>query len=156
MLITVQNNEWGISTAYSGQHGESCIADRAKAFNIRSRVINGNDPIEAYDAIGEEMEYIRRTGKPSFIEARVSRLFGHSSASGANKVENESDCLREFEKKLIKDGILSKKEAEGIWLRYEQECAEAQQLVRGEAVPAPESIWENIYVGSENADWRKF
>lgn len=156
ILITVQNNGWGISTSYVGQHGESTIADRAKAFNIRSRVINGNDPIEAYNAIGEEVEYIRKTGKPSFIEARVSRLYGHSSASGANRVEGETDCLVEFQKKLIKDGLISKKQADATWARYEEECAEAQKQVRTEPAPTAESIWENIYVGNENADWRKF
>jgi 2-oxoisovalerate dehydrogenase E1 component alpha subunit len=156
ILITVQNNRWGISTAFDGQHGETNIADRAKAFNIRSRVINGNDPIEAYTALQEEMEYIRKTGKPSFIETRVSRLYGHSSASGANKVENEVDCLKEFEAKLLKEGLITKKVIENTWARYEQEGAEAQQQVKTEAVPTAESVWENIYVGSENADWRRF
>jgi 2-oxoisovalerate dehydrogenase E1 component alpha subunit len=97
MLISVQNNAWGISTSYHGQHGETYIADRARAFNIRSRVINGNDPIESYIAVQEEMEYIRKTGKPAFIEAMVSRLYGHSSASGANFVSGEVDCIKMFE-----------------------------------------------------------
>jgi len=156
MLITVQNNRWGISTSFDGQHGETNIADRAKAFNIRSRVINGNDPIEAYIAIGEEMEYIRKTGKPAFIEARLSRLFGHSSASGANKVENEVDCLKDFESKLIKEGLLSSRDIKAIWEKYEQEGIEAQTQVRGESVPTPDSVWDHVYVDNENADWRKF
>jgi 2-oxoisovalerate dehydrogenase E1 component alpha subunit len=156
MLITVQNNEWGISTAFSGQHGETNIADRARAFNIRSRVINGNDPIEAYLAIEEEMEYIRSTGKPSFIEAKLSRLFGHSSASGANKVENELDCLKDFEAKLINEGLLTAKQAKALWEKYEQEGIEAQAKVRTEPVPSPDSVWDHIFVGNENADWRKF
>ncbi len=156
ILITVQNNKWGISTAWEGQHGETQIADRAKAFNIRSRVINGNDPIEAYLAIREEMDYIRKTGKPSFIEAHLSRLYGHSSASGANFVNSEKDCVREFEQKLVSHGWLKESEAKVIWEKYEQEGYEAQQQVRGEPVPMAETIWDNIYVGNESADWRKF
>ncbi len=156
ILITVQNNRWGISTAFDGQHGETNIADRAKAFNIRSRVINGNDPIECYLALQEEMKHIRQTGKPSFIEARLSRLYGHSSASGANFVSSEVDCLKEFEKKLMAFGWLTEADAQALWDKYEKEGYEAQQQVRNEPVPTPESIWENIYVGSENGDWRKF
>lgn len=156
MLITVQNNEWGISTSYAGQHGETQIADRAKAFNIRSRVINGNDPVECYLALQEEMEYIRKTGKPSFIEAKLSRLYGHSSASGANVIGGEIDCLKEFEKKLINAGHLTSELAKALWEKYEKEGFEAQQVVRNEPVPTPESIWDNIFAGSENADWRKF
>jgi 2-oxoisovalerate dehydrogenase E1 component alpha subunit len=156
MLITVQNNLWGISTAYDGQHGETQIADRAKAFNIRARAINGNDPVESYIAVQEEMNYIRKTGKPSFIEAKTSRLFGHSSASGANFLSHELDPLKEFEKKLFAAGLLKEKDSQEIWDKYEKEGFEAQQVVRSEPVPTPESVWENIYVGSENADWRKF
>jgi 2-oxoisovalerate dehydrogenase E1 component alpha subunit len=156
MLITVQNNEWGISTSFAGQHGETNIADRAKAFNIRSRVINGNDPVESYLAVQEEMDYIRKTGHPSFIEVRVSRLYGHSSASGANFVGNENDCVRDFENQLIHAGLLSEEEAKAIWQKYEEEGFQTQQQVKGEGEPQPESIWQHIYADNENADWRKF
>ncbi|PIS10349.1 MAG: 3-methyl-2-oxobutanoate dehydrogenase [Bdellovibrio sp. CG10_big_fil_rev_8_21_14_0_10_47_8] len=156
MLITVQNNGWGISTAFEGQHGETEIADRARAFNIRSRVINGNDPVETYLALQEEMAAIRKTGKPSFIEARLSRLYGHSSASGANFVGGELDCVREFEKKLLTSGYLKESQAKKIWEAYEKEGFEAQQQVRTEPGPSSESIWDHVYADNENADWRKF
>lgn len=156
VLITVQNNKFGISTPFEGQHGETNIADRAKAFNIRSRVINGNDPVETYLAMKEEMEYIRKTGKPSFIEAHVSRLYGHSSADGANKKSNLIDPVFEFENRLIDAGIISEKAAKKIWEIYEEEGVVAQEKARQEPVPAPESVWDHVFVGSENADWRKF
>ena len=72
LLIIVTNNEYGISTPYKGQHGETQIADRAAAFNIKSAVVNGNDPEQSYLAIQEAMDYIRTTRKPYFIESRVS------------------------------------------------------------------------------------
>lgn len=156
MLITVQNNKWGISTSYDGQHGETNIADRAKAFNIRSRIVNGNDPVESYIAIKEEMDYIRKTGKPSFVEAHLSRLYGHSSASGANFVANELDCLRDFEARLLKADLLKEKDAKELWQKYEDESIEAQRIVRGEPAPTAESVWDHIFVNNENADWRKF
>lgn len=156
VLLTVQNNYWGISTSYEGQHGENQIADRAAAFGIRSRVINGNDPVESYLAIKEEVAYIRKTGKPSFIEAKLSRLYGHSSASGANFVGDETDCLKDFEVQLMKEKMITEKEIKSIWEAYEKEAFDAQQVVRLEPVPTPESIWDNIYANNENADWRKF
>lgn len=156
VLITVQNNGYGISTPYEGQHGETQIADRAKAFNIRARVINGNDPVETYLALQEEMEYIRKTGKPSFLEINVSRLYGHSSADGANRRADLVDCVQTFEKKLIEAGYLSKTEATKIWEDYEEEGVAAQVQARSEPAPTPESVWDHVYVNSENADWRKF
>ena len=156
MLITVQNNKWGISTAYEGQHGETNIADRAKAFNIKSRVINGNDPIETYLALKEDMDYIRTTGKPAFIEAHVSRLYGHSSASGANPVQNEIDPVKEFEQRLLKAKIITDDDVKKIWSDYEAEGIKATEQARSEGVPTAESVWDHTYAKNENADWRKF
>lgn len=156
ILMTVQNNKWGISTSFDGQHGEKNIADRAKAFQIRSRVVNGNDPIESYLALKEDMDYIRKTGKPAFIESHVSRLYGHSSASGANLVAGEVDALKEFELKLLKAGYLKDSEAKNIWNEFEAEGVRATEQARQEPVPTAESVWDHVFVGNENADWRKF
>ena len=156
VLLTVQNNKWGISTSFDGQHGEKFVADRAKAFNIRSRVINANDPVETYLVLKEEMEFIRKTGKPSFIEAHVSRLYGHSSASGANLDDKEVDCLKTFEKELLKAGILTAAKVKTIWTSYEEESVRATETARQEPVPTAESVWDHVYADNENADWRKF
>ncbi len=156
VLLTVQNNKWGISTSYEGQHGETFIADRAKAFNIKSQVINGNDPVETYLAVQENINYIRKTGQPAFIEAQVSRLYGHSSASGANQIPNEVDPVKEFEKRLLKAGLITEKESQKIWDDFEAEGVRATEIARSEPVPTADSIWNHTFVGNENADWRKF
>jgi 2-oxoisovalerate dehydrogenase E1 component alpha subunit len=155
MLITVQNNKWGISTSFEGQHGETNIADRGKAFNMRTAVINGNDPIETYTRLQEEMAYIRKTGKPVLLEAHVSRLFGHSSASGANPIAEE-DCLKTFSNILLKNDVISEIEIRDMHNKYETEARDAQEKVRAEPEPNREDVWKHIYAGSENADWRKF
>lgn len=156
LLITVQNNRWGISTAYEGQHGEKNIADRGKAFGMRTRIINGNDPVETYVALKEEMDYIRRERKPVLLEAHVSRLYGHSSASGANFDDKETDCLKVFESKVKDAGLLTEAEVGSLRKNYEEEAREAMETARKEAFPKPESIWDHTYAENENADWRNF
>jgi 2-oxoisovalerate dehydrogenase E1 component alpha subunit len=155
MLITVQNNLWGISTPFDGQHGESQIADRARAFNIEAAVIDGNDPIQSYVCLKEAFAYIRKHGKPYFIEARTSRLFGHSSATGANLVR-ETDCLADFTELLKKHDVVDDAEVKSLYERYEQVGKEAQETVRGEPPPQIGDAWKHIYADNENADWRKF
>jgi len=155
MLITVQNNGWGISTPFQGQHGETHIADRGKAFNMKTMVINGNDPVESYIRIKEATEYIRKERKPVLMEAMVSRLYGHSSADGAN-FRPEEDCLKEFEEKLKKAGVLTDSKAKSIWDEYEKQAREAQEQVRQEPDPKPDSLWDHFYMDNENGNWRKF
>jgi 2-oxoisovalerate dehydrogenase E1 component alpha subunit len=156
ILLTVQNNKWGISTAFDSQHGEKNIADRGKAFGIRTVVVDGNDPIESYLVIQEETEYIRKTGKPVLAEFMVSRLFGHSSASGANRIEGENCPIDLFEKRLVDQKIIKSTHVKEVWLRYDEESRAAADLVRSEPAPTSESVWDHVYVGRENADWRKF
>jgi 2-oxoisovalerate dehydrogenase E1 component alpha subunit len=145
ILIIVTNNKWGISTNADGQHGETRISDRGRAFNIRSKTINGNDPLEAYRELKEAMDYVRTERKPFLMEALVSRLYGHSSATGANYITNEVDCLKEFEAKLEKDGVLTREQMDAQRNRYTEELAAAARQVRDEPQPSPESIWNHIY-----------
>ena len=155
LLITVQNNYWGISTSYSSQHGSQTIADRAKAFQIESYEINGNDPIESYQIIEQAIKTIREKRKPIFIESKVSRLYGHSSASGANYV-SEDCCIKQFEDFLTKENILNDKQIKEIRDGYKAEAKKIQQEVMKEADPSPNSIWDHIYHNGEESDWRKF
>jgi 2-oxoisovalerate dehydrogenase E1 component alpha subunit len=156
LYITVQNNRWGISTDYSSQHGETHIADRGKAFGMRTRVYNGNDPVETYRGIQEDLKYIRETGRPVLAEFQVSRLYGHSSASGANRIEGEECPIESFEKKLIDQKVLTAQAAKKIWDEHFNHIKSLADQVMQEPDPTVESLWDHTYKDSENADWRLF
>jgi 2-oxoisovalerate dehydrogenase E1 component alpha subunit len=156
MYITVQNNRWGISTNYGSQHGEEHVSDRGKAFGIQTRVYNGNDPVEAYLGIKNDLEWIRKTGKPVLAEFEVSRLYGHSSASGANRVSEEPCCIELFKKRLIDQGTLTSQSAQKIWDEHFETIKKAADSVSGEGHPDKSSIWDHTYANNENADWRLF
>ena len=156
ILITVQNNAWGISTPYSGQHGEESISDRGKAFQIKSLTINGNDPIESYIKLKECMDYIRKEQKPVLLEAHVSRLFGHSSASGANFKKGVFCPIENFRDRLIKAKWLTDSEFIDMKKSFEDEFYKIFKEVQKEEGPSTDSIWQNTFVNNENADWRAF
>jgi 2-oxoisovalerate dehydrogenase E1 component alpha subunit len=156
MLILVEDNHWGISTSYEGQHGEKNIADRGEAFGIKNAVCNGNDVTESWEAISDAMAYVRKEKKPFLLQANVSRLYGHSSASGANFVQNEDDSLKDFEAWLLKKKLRDKGDLQAVWDRYSSESMSALEQARREPPPAAESIWEYVYANDENGDWRKF
>jgi 2-oxoisovalerate dehydrogenase E1 component alpha subunit len=145
ILIIVTHNQWGISTPAATQHGETHIADRARAFNIRAKTIDGNDPVASYLELKEAMDYCRKERRPYFLEARVSRLYGHSSASGANSVGGEADCLKLFEDRLEQEGVLARDEMNRVRERWTAEITEAARQARDEPQPDPQSIWKHIY-----------
>src|ERR1700712_1387759 len=89
-LMIITNNRWGISTPASDMHAEQ-IANRAHAFGIESATVDGNDLEACYAELSRAMDYVRTTRRPFLLEAYVSRLYGHTSASGANFVPDEVD-----------------------------------------------------------------
>ncbi len=145
ILIIVVNNGFGISTPAHEQHGEKHISDWAKPFNMPAKTINGNDPVEAWFAIEEAMNYVRKERKPYMIEALTSRLHGHSSSSGANRV-NEPDCISIFEENLLKRDLISKEEIQKHWDENRKECDVAYAQVKTEPYPQAEDIWTDVFV----------
>ena len=145
LLMIVANNRYGISTPYAGQHGYEQIADRGKAFGMPTAVVDGNDPEASYAALERAIAYVRTERKPYLLEAMVSRLRGHSSASGANLVKGEVDCLERFEQTLLDRKLLGREDMDRARERYTQEFAEAHQRVRGEPHPAPSAAWDYVF-----------
>jgi 2-oxoisovalerate dehydrogenase E1 component alpha subunit len=145
LLICVTNNRWGISTSYDTQQGAARISDRGAAFQMACKTIDGNDPISSYLELKEAMEYVRTQRKPYLVEANVSRLYGHSSASGANFSADEPDCLRQFEEKLLKKGVLTKAEADALKAKWSEAIAAMARQVRDEPQPEGSDIWKHIY-----------
>src|SRR6267143_2489761 len=144
MLIVVTNNKWGISTPWAGQHGEKRISDRGKGFGIESKTIDGNDPEVAYREIAAAMEYVRTERKPFLLEAVLSRLYGHSSASGANRVNDEADCLTGFERRLEERGLLTRQQMDGLRAKFAAELLAVHRKVKDEPQPDPKSIHDHV------------
>jgi 2-oxoisovalerate dehydrogenase E1 component alpha subunit len=145
ILMIVTNNKWGISTHYQGQHGEKRISDRGKAFGIESKTIDGNDPEVAYRELSAAMEYVRTERKPFLLEAMVSRLYGHSSASGANRLNDEADCIVGFERRLEERGLLTRQQMDELRATFAAELLAAHKQVKEEPQPDPKSIHDHVF-----------
>jgi 2-oxoisovalerate dehydrogenase E1 component alpha subunit len=144
VLMIISNNGWGISTEAGTQHGERYIIDRGKAFGIPGEVVDGNDPIASWHAIARAMDYCRQKRRPYMLEAMVSRLYGHSSSSGAMRVHDEPDCIPLFEEKLIEAGVAD--EAYFAQVRAEA-CAEADAALE-QALQEPEPTAADVPRGT--------
>ena len=145
LLMIVTNNRWGISTSYAGQHGYDQISERGRAFGMPVTVVDGNDPEASYAALTKAIDYVRTERKPYLLEAMVSRLRGHSSASGANLVKGEVDCVTEFENRLEERRLMTRAQIDQLRKQYTQELLEASQKVLEEPMPTPESAFDYVF-----------
>jgi 2-oxoisovalerate dehydrogenase E1 component alpha subunit len=148
VLMIVTNNGWGISTPACTQHGERHVIDRGQAFGIPGEVVDGNDPVASWHAIKRAMAYCRNERKPYLLEALVSRLYGHSSSSGALRVKNEMDCIARFEERLQTAGILDHETRDQTHEEAKREAEAALEQALDEPKPTPEDIHRFSYAPS--------
>jgi 2-oxoisovalerate dehydrogenase E1 component alpha subunit len=148
VLIVVTNNNWGISTSASSQHGEKHVIDRGKAFGIPGEVVDGNDPIASWHGIKRAMSYCRSTRRPYMLEATVSRLYGHSSSSGALRVKNEADAIALFERKLLEASVADRHYLEQVHEEAAAEVEAAVEQVLTEPMPEPSDVEKYTYAAS--------
>ena len=145
LLLIVTNNRYGISTPYAGQHGYDQISERGKAFNMPTAVIDGNDPEASYAALETALHYVRTEKKPYLLEAMVSRLRGHSSASGANPVKEEIDCIERFERRLEEQKLMTRPQMDALKEKYTTQLGEAAKRIRTEPQPDPKSVYDFVF-----------
>jgi 2-oxoisovalerate dehydrogenase E1 component alpha subunit len=149
VLMIVMNNGWGISTCCSSQHSEKRIIDRGEPYGIPGEVVEGNDPIASWHAIDRAMRYVREQRRPYLIEARVSRLYGHSSSSGALRIEGEPDCIEMFEARLTAAKVLTKQDVRRVHDEAEAEADDALEQALREQKPSPQDVPLHTYAASE-------
>jgi pyruvate dehydrogenase E1 component alpha subunit len=79
VIFVCENNMFSEFTP-SREVTAGCIADRARAFAMPAREVDGNDVVAVWQAAREAVERGRAGGGPSFIEARTYRIQGHFEA----------------------------------------------------------------------------
>ncbi len=145
VLMVVMHNQWGISTATASQQNLASIVQRGAPFDIPGETVDGNDPIQSWSALHRALDWCRTRRRPYLLEARVSRLHGHSSSSGAARVHNEPDCVTLFQRRLLDSDILAEAAAEQIWHAAHLEAEEAWEQVMSEPAPSADDVHKHTY-----------
>ncbi|QEG01574.1 2-oxoisovalerate dehydrogenase subunit alpha [Stieleria maiorica] len=149
ILMVVTHNNWGISTAACTQHGEKQILDRGEPFGIPGLVFDGNDAIKGWHAVRRAMAFCRTKGRPCILEPIVSRLYGHSSSSGALRVKNEPDCIELLEQKLVQSGLVTADQLRSVHEDAVAEVKAAVEQAMAEANPKPSDVQRFTYAPSK-------
>lgn len=144
VLMIVAQNQFGISTPAQQVQNTPHLNERASGFGIRNRCIDGNDPIMTWEALREAMDYVRHERKPFCLQANVSRLYGHSSSSGASRYD-EPDCVGQYEKRLIGENLMTQAEIADVWKKWHAHLQDALQQVLAEPMPDESDVMEHVW-----------
>jgi acetoin:2,6-dichlorophenolindophenol oxidoreductase subunit alpha len=111
-VFVCENNFYGEFTPMSVVTAGADIAGRARAYDMPSAVVDGNDLWAVYAAAGEAVERARDGGGPTLLECQTYRHYGHSKSDPAlyrptEEVERwlARDPLKIARSRLLEDGV---------------------------------------------------
>lgn len=86
-IYVLENNLYHQYAHYSYSCPHTDIADAARAYGIESRVVDGQDVFQVYNAMKDAVDRARAGKGPTFIEAKTYRYYNHWGAPGATAGE---------------------------------------------------------------------
>jgi pyruvate dehydrogenase E1 component alpha subunit len=138
-IFIIENNLYGMGTAISRTCKLTSLADRAKGYNMRQAVVDGQNVVNTYTQMQKIIEETRRTSQPILVEITTYRFRGHSVSDPGNyRTKDEVEQARLKDCLLILKNILLEKKVcqEDNFEKYEEEI---QELVEAAVTFAEES-----------------
>ncbi len=152
LVLVLENNQWAYSTPVSRQVPLRNLADRALAYGIKSRIVDGNDIIAVYETAKYAVEECRAGRGPVLIEAKTMRMKGHAQHDPAEYVPKDMfefwkarDPIARYEKYLTERGVWDANTKAEIDARIERELNEDQKFAEESPLPAPETAEQGVY-----------
>ena len=152
VLFVCENNLYAMGTRQSRVMAIENVADRAVAYGIPGRVVDGNDVLAVYEVAHKAVERARKGKGPTLIECKTYRHKGHSRfdpAAYRSKEEVEEwltrDPISRFKTKLLGMNVFTEQRAKEI---EESVIADVEKVVKfalESPYPEPEEALEDLY-----------
>lgn len=152
VVYIIENNMYAESTALSAACKLANLSDRASAYGIPGKTVDGNDVLAVYEAVGEAVARARKSQGPTLIECKTYRHRGHfegdpQTYKTKEEVEEwqKKDPIPRFRKQLIEMGVLTEEDADKIGQEMKEEIEKAVKFAEESPLPAPEEALEDVY-----------
>jgi pyruvate dehydrogenase E1 component alpha subunit len=163
VIFACENNQYAEATPAWYAVSIDDIADRAASYNIPGIIVDGMDVFAVYDAAEQAVKRAREGKGPTFLELKTYRYHGHFHADQPEKYrtsEEENswkkrDCIINFEKRVIKQKLFSRKRLDAIKKKIQKEIEDAVEFGLTSPLPPEETLYEDVYVNYSN-DLRGF
>lgn len=152
VLWVCENNQYGMGTAVERASAVSEIRQKAEGYNMPNERVDGMNVLKVREATEKALAHVRESG-PFFLEVITYRFRGHSMGDPERYRESDEvqkwssdDPIGIFRSHLIEEKLLSKKALDAEEAKVEQEVQEAVQFAESSPDPAPQALYEDIYV----------
>lgn len=154
VVFICENNQYATCTPVSTATLNSSVSSRASAYGIPGITVDGNDVLAVFEATKDAVELARKGEGPTLIEALTYRTVGHHEGdviAGTYRTLEELESWKDkcpilrFENYLLKLGIVSKKELDGISIQVSDRMEKAIDFARKSEYPNPVSVTEHCW-----------
>ena len=157
VIFLVENNFYGIATDVRISSAFNEIHRKAQGYGMPGHVVNGMDVIAVREECEEVVKYVRHGSGPVLIEARCYRYQGHSMTDpGRYRSQAEADLWRKRDpiprlaKQLVQQGLDASR-LDAIQREVDEVVQDAMRFAESSPEPAPEALYEDLYVESYGA-----
>jgi len=152
VLFVCENNLYAMGTRQSRVMNIANVADRAAAYGIPGKAVDGNDVLAVYEVARGAVGRARRGEGPTLIECKTYRQKGHSRFDPAtyrpeDEVKRwlEKDPIQRLKTRLLKDNVLTEQKAKEIEDAIAAEVEKAVEFAEKSPYPEPEEALEDVY-----------
>lgn len=153
VIFFCENNQYGMSGSVKEMVNIEHIAERAAAYGIPGKVIDGNNLFEVIEATKEAVDRARNGEGPTLIEAKTYRWKGHSKSDAKKYRTKEEemdwrlnrDPIKRCAEALIDQGIATEEELNQLQAKAKQEIEDSVVFAEKSPEPSIESLEEDVY-----------
>jgi len=153
LIAIVENNRYGMGTAFERVSAVGDVYRKASAFDIPGVQIDGNDVLAVRDAVHRMAERSRAGGGPQLIEAITYRFRGHSMGDPQRyrtKEEVEEakarDPIARWRRTLQENELATEDEMLKIRDEVDAEVEEAVRFAENSPPPDPGALHNDVLV----------
>jgi len=160
-VFLVSNNQFGMGTALERHSALTDLQRKGEGFGVPGLECDGMDVVDTYAVVGEALRVAREERRPVLVEAITYRFRGHSMADPEEYRTKEQvqewrrrDPIEGFAARLEEAGIVDAAERERLDEQAVSRIDEAVAFADASPFPAPESLYDNVYVlGDQVRGW---
>jgi 2-oxoisovalerate dehydrogenase E1 component len=153
LVLICENNHYAISVPSEMQTAVPNVADQAPAYGFEGVVVDGNDPIDVYEAASAAVAKARGGGGPTLVECKTYRLVPHTSDDDdrryrtAEEVEGwrRKDPVVRMRPRLLDAGLLSPDEEEKLAQDVRNEVDDAAERAEGSPDATPDQAYARVW-----------
>lgn len=152
VLYICENNMYGMSVPIAYSMPVENVADRGAAYNIPSKIIDGNNVLEVYETVCEIVQHMREGNGPFLLECKTYRCLGHSKSDQRKYRTKEEEkewkekCPIKFMKNyMIENNVITEVEFNAMQDKANDDIERARIFAESSPSSTLEEISQFIY-----------